>query len=176
MSTVGAPQHDVVVDIRAKMTWQGAKEAKAQAEAAAAASAAEVAGIRQQCDSAAADLDRLSAQRELALQEWEEERHQIDADRAALLSSMEVPAPATIFSWRRKRPYTFAGSPLAARLFLLCRSREKGLPLALTSRQHWLCKPQHCRYHPCSPNLHWSSPLILTEGVKWFKGAKGSKF
>lgn len=69
---------------------QGAKEAKAQAEAAAEASAAEVARIRQQCDAAAADLDRLAAQREEALHAWEEERPQIDADRAALLSSMEV--------------------------------------------------------------------------------------
>lgn len=74
---------------------QGAKEAKAQAEAAAAASAAEVAGVRQQYDAATADLDRLAKERDLALEAWEEERRCIDADRAALLASMEA-CPCTV--------------------------------------------------------------------------------
>ncbi len=69
---------------------QGAKEAKAQAEAAAAASAAEVAGVKKQYDAAAADLDRLAKERERALEDWDQERRSIDADRAALLASMEA--------------------------------------------------------------------------------------
>lgn len=72
------------------MAAQGAADAQAQAEAAAEARAAEVARVREQHEAAAAELEELLGARERWAEAWGEERACAEADRAALLASLQA--------------------------------------------------------------------------------------
>ncbi len=69
---------------------QGAKDARAEADAGAVAAAQEAAAVRQRRDEAADELARLARERQLFLEDWEAERRRMDSESAALLASMEV--------------------------------------------------------------------------------------
>ena len=71
---------------------QGAADAQAQAEAAAEAGADEVAHVRACHEAAAADLRAMLAERERWAEAWERERAGAEADRAALLASLQARA------------------------------------------------------------------------------------
>lgn len=69
---------------------QAAQEMQAQAEEAAEAAAADVAAVRQQHAEAAAELAELVGERERWQADWQQERATVEAERAALLASLEV--------------------------------------------------------------------------------------
>jgi hypothetical protein len=76
---------------------QGEREARAEAEAAAEDAAEQVAAVQQQYEEALAQMARLGKERQQWQQDWDAERRRMEADKAALLASMEVDTRALQF-------------------------------------------------------------------------------